>query len=103
MKLQLRSHDLLARLGGDEFVALLPTVRNRADVEEISERLEHCFDDPLVLKEHTVNGSASFGIALYPEDSATTDGLLSAADAAMYAVKRRKKAFAGARHAALES
>jgi diguanylate cyclase (GGDEF)-like protein len=94
MKLQLRSHDLLARLGGDEFVALLPTVRNRADVEEISERLEHCFNDPLVLKEHTLKGSASFGFALYPEDSATTDGLLSAADTAMYAVKRRKKEFA---------
>ncbi|MFY9853159.1 MAG: GGDEF domain-containing protein [Terracidiphilus sp.] len=95
MKLQLRAHDLLARLGGDEFVALLPTVRNRADVEEVSQRLEHCFSDPLVLKEHTLKGSASFGIALYPEDSATTDGLLSAADAAMYAVKRRKKEFAG--------
>ncbi len=95
MKLQLRSHDLLARLGGDEFVALLPTVRNRADVEEISQRLEHCFNDPLVLKDHTLKGSASFGFALYPEDSVTTDGLLSAADAAMYAVKRRKKEFAG--------
>ncbi|MGA3010433.1 MAG: GGDEF domain-containing protein [Terracidiphilus sp.] len=103
MKLQLRSHDLLARLGGDEFVALLPTVRNRADVEEISGRLEHCFNDPLVLKGHTLKGSASFGIAIYPEDSATTDGLLNAADAAMYAVKRRKKEFAGTRRTALES
>jgi diguanylate cyclase (GGDEF)-like protein len=93
MKLQLRSQDLLARLGGDEFVALLPTVRNRADVEEISQRLEHCFSDPLVLEQHTLKGSASFGIALYPEDSNSTDGLLSAADAAMYTAKHTKRAF----------
>jgi len=97
MKLQLRSQDLLARLGGDEFVALLPTVRNRTDVEEVSQRLEHCFNDPLVLEGHTLKGSASFGIALYPEDSATTDSLLSAADAAMYAVKNKKRKLAESR------
>jgi diguanylate cyclase (GGDEF)-like protein len=67
MKQQLRSHDLLARLGGDEFAVLLPMVRNRADVEEIAQRLEHCFNSPLILEGHTLQGSASFGIALYPE------------------------------------
>ncbi|MGA3343900.1 MAG: GGDEF domain-containing protein [Terracidiphilus sp.] len=91
MKQQLRSHDLLARLGGDEFAVLLPLVRNRAGVEEIAQRLEACFNDPLVLEGHTLEGSASFGIALYPEDSATGDGLLSAADAAMYAAKNSKR------------
>jgi diguanylate cyclase (GGDEF)-like protein len=91
MKQQLRSHDLLARLGGDEFAVLLPMVRNRAGVEEIAQRLEHCFDTPLVLDENILQGSASFGIALYPEDSATTDGILNAADAAMYTVKNRKR------------
>jgi diguanylate cyclase (GGDEF)-like protein len=91
MKQQLRSHDLLARLGGDEFAVLLPMVRNRAGVEEIAQRLEHCFDTPLVLEGRTLQGSASFGIALYPEDSATTDGILNAADAAMYTVKNSKR------------
>jgi diguanylate cyclase (GGDEF)-like protein len=91
MKLQLRSHDLLARLGGDEFAVLLPMVRNRAGVEEIAQRLEHCFDAPLLLEENTLQGAASFGIALYPEDSTTTDGILKAADAAMYAVKNSKR------------
>ncbi|MGA2652790.1 MAG: GGDEF domain-containing protein [Terracidiphilus sp.] len=91
MKQQLRSHDLLARLGGDEFAVLLPMVRNRAGVEEIAQRLEHCFDSPLVLEGNTLQGSASFGIALYPEDSATTDGILNAADAAMYTVKNSKR------------
>jgi diguanylate cyclase (GGDEF)-like protein len=91
MKSQLRTHDLLARLGGDEFAVLLPMVRNRAGVEEIAQRLEACFDTPLTLEGHTLQGSASFGIALYPEDNATGDGLLSAADAAMYKAKNAKK------------
>jgi diguanylate cyclase (GGDEF)-like protein len=91
MKLQLRSHDLLARLGGDEFAVLLPKVRNRTGVVEIAQRLERCFDEPFVLAGPTLQGSASFGIALYPEDGATRDSLLSAADTAMYAAKNRKR------------
>jgi diguanylate cyclase (GGDEF)-like protein len=87
MKRQLRPHDLLARLGGDEFAVLLPKVRSRAGVVEVAQRLEHSFDTPLTLEGHTLRGTASFGIALYPEDSASKDGLLSAADAAMYAAK----------------
>ena len=91
MKQQLRSHDLLARLGGDEFAVLLPLVRNRAGVEEIAQRLEHAFSDPFVLDGHTLRGSASFGIALYPEDGATKDSLLNTADTAMYAAKNSRK------------
>ena len=91
MKRQLRPHDLLARLGGDEFAVLLPKVRNRAGVEEIAQRLETASTSRLSLEGIRLQGSASFGIALYPEDGATRDGLLSAADAAMYAVKNRKR------------
>jgi diguanylate cyclase (GGDEF)-like protein len=87
MKRQLRPHDLLARLGGDEFAVLLPSVRNRAGVEEIAQRLENSFSVPVTLEGHTIQGTASFGIALYPENGATRDELLSVADAAMYAVK----------------
>jgi diguanylate cyclase (GGDEF)-like protein len=90
MKRQLRGVDMLARLGGDEFAALLPRVRNRAKVEEIAQRLERCFDEPFVIEEHRLKGSASIGIALYPEDGATRDELLNTADAEMYAVKSAK-------------
>jgi diguanylate cyclase (GGDEF)-like protein len=91
MKQQLRSRDLLARLGGDEFAVLLPTVRNRVGVDEITLRLKRCFDKPFVFEGLTLRGSASFGIALYPEDGITGDRLLNAADAAMYAVKKENK------------
>ncbi len=87
MKRQLRSHDLLARLGGDEFAVLVPVVRSRADVEEIAQRLEHCMDDPFLIDRYSIQGSASVGIALYPEDGVNKDSLLNCADAAMYLKK----------------
>jgi diguanylate cyclase (GGDEF)-like protein len=91
MKRQLRGGDMLARLGGDEFAALVTMVHSRADVEEVVLRMEQCFDAPFVVEGYLLRGAASFGIALYPEDSATKDSLLNAADAAMYAAKHGKR------------
>ena len=91
MKQQLRSHDVLARLGGDEFAVLVPVVRSRAEVEEIAFRLEHSFDESFAIQGYVLHGSASVGIALYPEDAATGDSLLSAADASMYVTKHIKR------------
>jgi diguanylate cyclase (GGDEF)-like protein len=90
MKRQLRSGDMLARLGGDEFAALMPLIGSRSDAEEIALRLEHCFDDPFEVEGYLLRGSASVGIALYPEDGTTKDSLLSAADAAMYVAKHTR-------------
>jgi len=91
MKRQLRSGDMLARLGGDEFAALVPVVHNRAAVEEIAQRLERCFDAPFAVEGYVLRGGASVGVALYPEDGASPDSLLSSADAAMYVAKHTKR------------
>jgi diguanylate cyclase (GGDEF)-like protein len=96
MKRQLRPGDTLARLGGDEFAVLVSEVRNRAAVEEIATRLQCCFLDPFEAEGYVVDGSASVGIALYPEDADTADGLLSSADAAMYVAKYNRMGKNGA-------
>jgi GGDEF domain-containing protein len=62
-------------------------VRNRTEVEEIAARLECCFDQPFDGEGYSIHGSASFGIAIYPEDAISADSLLRAADAAMYVAK----------------
>jgi diguanylate cyclase (GGDEF)-like protein len=87
MKKQLRPRDTLARLGGDEFAVLVPVVHNREEVEKIAARLESCFHEPFVKDGHVLHGSASVGIALYPEDAETVETLLHAADASMYVAK----------------
>jgi diguanylate cyclase (GGDEF)-like protein len=91
MKRQLRSHDLLARLGGDEFAALVVGVPTRAGVEEIAMRLERSFDAPFTVEGYTLHGSASVGIAVYPQDGISKDSLFSAADAAMYVSKHTRR------------
>ena len=91
MKLQLRSDDVLARIGGDEFIALVPILRSHADAEEIAMRLERCFDEPFELEGYTLLGSASVGLAVYPEDGTTKEGLQRSADAAMYAHKQSRR------------
>jgi diguanylate cyclase (GGDEF)-like protein len=87
---QLLGGDMLARLGGDEFTALVSLQRGRSDLNKIVARLEGCFDAPFLIEGHVIKGSASIGVALYPEDGATKDALLNAADAAMYEVKKSK-------------
>jgi diguanylate cyclase (GGDEF)-like protein len=91
MKNQLRPIDMLARLGGDEFAALIPEVNSRTDVEEIALRLEQCFDETFAVGGAHISGSTSVGVALYPMDGSSKDGLLQAADAAMYAAKHNKR------------
>jgi diguanylate cyclase (GGDEF)-like protein len=91
MKRQLRGADMMARVGGDEFAVLVPMVHNRAEVQEIATRLERCFAAPLTIEGYVLEGSASMGVALYPEDGPTKDSLMSAADAAMYVNKHVKQ------------
>jgi diguanylate cyclase (GGDEF)-like protein len=91
MKNQLRGDDMLARLGGDEFAVLLPNIRTRAEVEEVALRIERGLDGEFSAEGYTVEGSASVGIALYPEDGTTVDSVFSAADAAMYVNKHVRK------------
>jgi GGDEF domain-containing protein len=66
-------------------------VHTRSDIEEVTLRLKRCFDEPFNVVDQVLQGSASFGIAIYPEDACTRDSLLSAADAAMYAAKHSKQ------------
>ena len=83
----LRGMDTLARVGGDEFIALIPVVRSRNEVEEIGQRLMRCLDTSLEIEGHLVKGSASIGIAMYPEDGTTIEDMKRVADAAMYLQK----------------
>jgi diguanylate cyclase (GGDEF)-like protein len=93
MSRQLLGGDMLARLGGDEFAALVSLQHGRSDMDKILARLESCFEEPFSVEGILLHGEASIGFAFFPEDGTTKDSLLNAADAAMYALKNKKKNF----------
>ncbi|KAA5829445.1 EAL domain-containing protein [Pseudomonas chlororaphis] len=87
MKACLRSFDILARMGGDEFTALLE-LEFPEQAAKISEKLIERISICQQIDGLDVALGASIGIAIYPDCGSNLDGLMRAADIAMYESKR---------------
>jgi len=88
MKSMVRSQDAIARWGGEEFVVLLPETTlggGRLVAEKIRSRIA---DAPFFANGEEVRLTASFGVAEFGKES-NIDQVLKAADAAVYAAKRK--------------
>ncbi len=83
-----RESDTVSRFGGDEFVILQPIVDGPSDAADLARKLNVAMQEPVVIEgvAHAVQLSA--GIALYPSDAQTIEGLMEAADRALYRAKR---------------
>jgi len=81
------SSGLLARLGGDEFTVLLEAVRTSEQVEQYAAELVATLQQPLVVDGRVITTSASIGASLYPDHAADAEGLLRAADVALFRAK----------------
>jgi diguanylate cyclase (GGDEF)-like protein/PAS domain S-box-containing protein len=92
----LRHADTAARIGGDEFVALLPAITAAADALHIAGKLRAALSAPFDIGGRRIGISASFGVALYPQDGDTPAELMRKADAAMYVDKHARQAAGGA-------
>lgn len=84
----MRASDVVARLGADEFAVML-TGSNADIAVAVAQRIANSFELPLALEEQTVDMSASMGIACFPQHAQDVDALLSRAEMAMYAAKKR--------------
>jgi diguanylate cyclase (GGDEF)-like protein len=82
----LRSSDHAARLGGDEFAMILPNT-TLAQAGLVGERILATVSVPFMIGEIQVRSRVSIGVASAPPW--TVDGLVTAADAALYGAKRR--------------
>ncbi len=86
-----RSSDVLVRYGGDEFVVLMPDT-STAQALAVAERLRHeVASQVFSVGGGTIRCTISLGIATFPDDALSADGLLRCADEAMYAAKRAGK------------
>lgn len=83
----LRSYDILGRMGGDEFTALLE-LEFPEQAAKISEKLIERVSICQQVDGLDVMLGVSIGIATYPDCGADLNGLLRAADIAMYEAKR---------------
>lgn len=78
-------NDLVGRMGGDEFVVLL---QDGAEPDAIAGCIMASVNRPIRLSaDAQVTVSCSIGIAHWPGQAVTVDGLLQAADVAMYEAK----------------
>ena len=86
----LRGRDLVARLGGDEFVMVCSELDEAATATTIAARVQRVLAEPVVLDGAVLEVRGSIGVAVSDADS-TCDGLLHAADVAMYRAKRAER------------
>jgi diguanylate cyclase (GGDEF)-like protein len=88
-----RDIDAPARYGGEELAVILP----QTDAEgawRLAERMREAVEElriPRVGERGALRITASFGVAALPESAADKEGLVAAADAALYRAKRGGK------------
>ena len=90
LKIVGRHEDMIGRMGGDEFLVLLPEV-DRDEAQIFAERIREKFASHVF---HLKPGEAidylsvSLGVATMPSDATDKEGLIMAADQAMYRAKQ---------------
>jgi diguanylate cyclase (GGDEF)-like protein len=94
-----RETDICARYGGEEFVVILPKTPLSGALKVASRIHEefrgHGFEDESRAGASAVRVTASLGVASYPSPAiATAEGLVKAADEALYRAKKTRDAIA---------
>jgi diguanylate cyclase (GGDEF)-like protein/PAS domain S-box-containing protein len=86
-----RKDDVVGRLGGDEFVVLLRNTGEIGNAEALARKVLDTFAEPFDVDVARMPMGCSIGVALSPLHSADAEGLLAAADRAMYRAKSEGK------------
>ena len=92
LKTNCRLIDFAFRYGGDEFVILLPQT-SKENAIYVAKRLHKLIRETVWLTKEglDIKITPSVGVASYPADSKTKEGLLHLADEAMYLVKNTNR------------
>ncbi|OCR27017.1 diguanylate cyclase [Pseudomonas syringae] len=84
----MRPYDVLARMGGDEFTVVIDGLDFPEHAAKVAEKLIERVSLRRQVDGLDITLGASIGIAIFPDCGANLDGLLRAADIAMYEAKR---------------
>lgn len=80
-------HGRVGRLGGDEFQVILHGPQQREGLAHLARRIIETLSQPYSIEGARVVIGASVGIALCPDDGATSEEIIRNADLALYAAK----------------
>lgn len=86
-----RECDTVARLGGDQFTLIIEQLTDPRDAAVVAQKILDTMQEPVCLDGHNMVVTGSIGLALYPRDAGTLDGLMKAAGSAMQESKRAGK------------
>ncbi len=81
----------VSRLGGDEFTVVLNQLDSAESAGIVAKRLLNMLSQPMTIEGHELVVTPSIGIAIAPDHADTVEGLLKAADTAMYHAKTSGK------------
>ncbi|WP_240624746.1 EAL domain-containing protein [Aurantiacibacter odishensis] len=77
----------VGRLGGDEFKVIIPGRVERDTLGDLAREIINSLSQPYTIEGQRVVIGASVGIAIAPDDGATSDEIIRNADLALYAAK----------------
>ena len=84
----------VARFGGDEFAILLAPLSGDAAALAAASSVAESLRAPFEIEDVSLDGEASIGVVLYPQDGADSDTLLRHGEVAMYRAKSRQADYA---------
>ena len=87
----IRESDIVSRIGGDEFVILFTGLSDEDVLRNRGDKVLEMVGTPMWIDGNRLRMGASIGISVYPKDAKDAEGLLNAADEAMYAAKQGGK------------
>ncbi len=88
IKSLLHDQDMLARWGGDELAIVMEDLTHLETVSRTAQRIMAALSSPFVIEDRDYYVSPSIGIAVYPEADETVNGLIQAANTAMFEAKK---------------
>jgi diguanylate cyclase (GGDEF)-like protein len=77
----------VARLGGDEFTVVYADAPSAEAIRELGLSIVHAFHPLLLVDDREFSVSVSVGASIFPEHEGAADGLLRAADSALFRAK----------------
>jgi diguanylate cyclase (GGDEF)-like protein len=83
-----RQGDTVARISGDEFALILADMREADDAARLAHKIVEGFAAPFHLRSKELFIGCSLGLAMFPADETSPEGLVRYADIAMYRAKQ---------------